>query len=97
MKTLYEIKQTLIRCKPSIQEHYHVTELGIFGSYVRGEQHDKSDVDVLIDYEEAPSLLELASLENYLSTTLDMPVDVVTKRGMKPQIKERVLSEVIYV
>lgn len=97
MKTLNEIKQALSRCKPTIREQYHVTELGIFGSYARGEQHDKSDVDVLIDYEEAPSFLELARLENYLSHTLGIPVDVVTKRGMKPQIRERVLSEVVYV
>jgi uncharacterized protein len=71
--------------------------LGIFGSYVRSEQNEESDVDLLIDYEEAPSLLQLIDLENYLSDHLGIKVDVVTKRGLKPRIKERILSQVIYV
>jgi uncharacterized protein len=87
----------LSQYKPIIQEKYKVSELGIFGSYVRSEQNEESDVDLLIDYEEAPSLLQLIDLENYLSDHLGIKVDVVTKRGLKPRIKERILSQVIYV
>jgi hypothetical protein len=71
--------------------------MGIFGSYVRGEQNEESDVDVLVDYTEAPDLIELIDLENYLSDNLGMKVDVVTKNGLKPRLKERILSEVVYV
>jgi uncharacterized protein len=97
MRTLEEIQKILSQYKPIIQEKYKVSELGIFGSYVRSEQNEESDVDLLIDYEEAPSLLQLIDLENYLSDHLGIKVDVVTKRGLKPRIKERILSQVIYV
>ena len=97
MRTLEEIPKILSQYKPIIQEKYKVSELGIFGSYARGEQHEESDVDLLIDYEEAPSLLQLIDLENYLSDHLGIKVDVVTKRGLKPRIRERILSQVIYV
>lgn len=97
IKTLEEIKQLLQQNKSVLQENYKVTELGIFGSYVRGEQTEKSDVDVLIDYEKAPTLFKLVELRNYLNELMGMKVDVVTKKGLKPRIRERVLSEVVYL
>ncbi|HEY9751074.1 MAG TPA: nucleotidyltransferase domain-containing protein, partial [Allocoleopsis sp.] len=50
-----------------LQEHYKVSELGIFGSYVRQEQTETSDVDLLVEFSEIPSLLKFVNLENYLS------------------------------
>jgi len=97
MKKLNEIKAILTQDKLIIQKKYHVTELGIFGSYVRGEQKEDSDVDVLIDYTEAPSLLELLDLEYYLSELLGIKADVVTKKGLKYRYRKRILAEVIYV
>jgi len=98
MKTFKEIQDFFSRYKPILLEKYKwLSELGIFGSYVRGEQNEASDVDVLIDYTEAPDLIELIDLENYLSDNLGMKVDVVTKNGLKPRLKERILSEVVYV
>jgi predicted nucleotidyltransferase len=98
MKTLQEIQEFLSQYKPTLREKYKwLSELGIFGSYVRGEENEESDVDVLIDYTEAPDLIELIDLENYLSDNLGIKVDVVTKNGLKPRLKERILSEVVYV
>lgn len=97
MKTLEEIKQLLANNKQAVKEKYKISELGIFGSYVRGEQRQDSDLDVLIDYTEAPSLFQLIDLEFYLSDRLQMKVDLVTKNGLKPRIKERILSEVVYL
>ncbi len=97
MRTLEDIKQLLQQSKVVLQENYRVTELGIFGSYVRGEQNEESDVDVLIDYEKAPTVFKLVELRNYLNELTGMKVDVVTKKGLKPRIRERVLSEVIYL
>ncbi|NER46157.1 MAG: nucleotidyltransferase family protein [Symploca sp. SIO1A3] len=97
MSKLNEIKQFFINYKPIIQEKYQITELGIFGSYVRGEQTEASDLDVLIDYSNAPSLLDIVDLEFYLSECLGVKVDVVTKKGLKPRVKENILAEVIYV
>jgi predicted nucleotidyltransferase len=97
MKTLEEIKQTLRATKPLLQQQYRVTEVGVLGSYARGEQTQTSDVDVLIDYEQAPTLFKLVELRDYLAQVVGVKVDVVTKNGLKPRIRERVLSEVVYV
>ena len=97
MRTLEEIKQVLIQLRPIIEDEYHITQLGIFGSYVRGEQDDESDVDVLVDYTVAPSLFQLVDLEFYLSDRLGIKADVVTKKGLRPRYKERILAEVVYV
>ncbi|BAS57993.1 nucleotidyltransferase family protein [Leptolyngbya boryana CZ1] len=97
MKSIEEIRQVLRESKPLLRDQYRVTEVGIFGSYARGEQTETSDVDVLIDYEEAPTLFKLVELRGFLSELMGVKVDVVTKHGMKPRIRERVLSEVIFV
>ncbi|MBF2008251.1 MAG: nucleotidyltransferase family protein [Chlorogloeopsis fritschii C42_A2020_084] len=97
MKTLEEIKQWLVQHKSVLQERYKVRELGIFGSYVRKEQTETSDVDVLVEFSETPSLLKFVNLENYLSDNLGVKVDLVHKGGLKPRIGERILAEVVYL
>ncbi|GAB4295739.1 MAG: nucleotidyltransferase family protein [Oscillatoriaceae cyanobacterium] len=98
MKNFTEIQDYFRQVKPLLRQKYKwVSQLGIFGSYVRGEQTDDSDVDLLIDYDEAPDLVELLDLENYLSDNLGIKVDVVTKNGLKPRLKDRILSEVVYI
>ncbi len=97
MTNFEQIKEILIQSKPIVQDKYQVKELGIFGSYVRGEQNESSDVDVLIDFEQAPSLLKFIELENYLSDTIGIKVDLVMKRALKPRIGNNILEEVIYV
>lgn len=96
MKTLEEIKHWLVLHKSMLQEHYKVSELGIFGSYVRREQTETSDVDLLVEFSETPSLLRFVNLENYLSDSLGVKVDLVHKRGLKPRLGERILKEVVY-
>jgi uncharacterized protein len=97
MKTLDEIKQILSERKSWLCETYQITELGIFGSYARGEQTQNSDVDVLIDYEQSPTLFKLVNLRNSLKDLTGLSVDIVTKNGLKPGVRERVLSEVVYL
>lgn len=97
MKSLEEIQQWLVQHKSVLQERYHVRNLGIFGSYVRKEQTETSDVDLLVEFSETPSLLKFVNLENYLSDRLGVKVDLVHKAGLKPRIGERILAEVIYL
>ncbi|MBD1875314.1 nucleotidyltransferase family protein [Nodosilinea sp. FACHB-131] len=97
MKTLEDIQRWLVLHKPLLQERYMISELGVFGSYVRQEQTETSDVDVLVEFSEVPSLLKFINLENYLSDNLGIKVDLVHKRGLKPRLGERILAEVIYV
>ncbi|MGB7414793.1 MAG: nucleotidyltransferase family protein [Thermosynechococcaceae cyanobacterium] len=97
MKTLEEIKQWLVQHQSVLQEQYQIRELGIFGSYARQEQTDASDVDVLVEFSETPSLLKFVNLENYLSDNLGVKVDLVHKAGLKLRIGERILAEVVYL
>lgn len=97
MKTLEEIKQWLVQNKSLLRERYKVRELGVFGSYIRQEQTETSDVDVLVEFFETPSLLKFVNLENYLSDNLGVKVDLVHKAGLKPRIGERILAEVVYL
>ncbi len=97
MKTLEEIKKGLRKQKPTLTTKYKVKEIGVFGSYVRGTQQPQSDVDILIDFDEYPSLLEFVGLEDELSEHLGIKVDLVMKSGLKPRIGRHILQEVVYL
>ena len=96
MKTLTEIKQILQAQKPYLNEKYGVIEVGVFGSYVRGEQRPDSDLDILIELEDPPliSLLDLVELEDYLSTLLEAKVQTAIKKNLKPRLQPYILQEV---
>jgi predicted nucleotidyltransferase len=97
MKTLTEIKQILQEQKPYLADKYGVTEIGVFGSYVRNEQRPDSDIDVLIELEEPPriDLLDLVNMEYYLSDLLGMKVDLAIKKNLRKRIGKCILSEVV--
>ncbi len=97
MKNLEEIKEILSKVKSLIKEKYQISELGIFGDYVTGEIQENSKVNILIDYQEPPSLLDLVDMEYYLSDLLQIKADVISKNGLKGNRKQQILSEVIYL
>jgi hypothetical protein len=74
-----------------------VKGIGIFGSYVKEEQKETSDVDILVEFEKPLGLLEFVGLKNYLSDLLGVNVDLVMRKALKPSIGKRVLGEVVYV
>jgi predicted nucleotidyltransferase len=95
MKTIEEIKTILANCKEELKRRYGVIEIGIFGSYVRGEQREDSDLDVLVDFDRQLSLLDLASLKNFLTDLLGIEVDIVPKKNIYEPLRENILKEVI--
>ena len=66
MQDIEEIKRILSRHKGELRENFKVKTIGVFGSYVRGEQKKKSDVDVLVEFEEPVGLFEFMDLEDTL-------------------------------
>jgi predicted nucleotidyltransferase len=62
---LAQLVETLRKQLPLLAERYHVESLGVFGSYVRHEQRSDSDLDVLVNFHDPPSLLEFIELEHY--------------------------------
>lgn len=95
--TVEEVKEILQKHKDEIMQKYKVSEIGIFGSFVRGEQKRRSDVDLLVEYSEMPDLFELIALENYLSHLLRKKVDLVRKGGIRQELKEKILKEAVYL
>lgn len=95
--SLEKIQQRLKQMKPELAKHYRVEYLGVFGSYVRGEAGKTSDLDLLVDFEEAPTLLEFIRMERLLSDELGVKVDLVMKKTLKPYIGRRILDEVVPV
>ena len=83
--------------KAELKEKYGVKEIGIFGSYVSGEYKEKSDLDILVEFEEDAKigLLKFVNLENYLSDLIGFKVDLVEKSALKPRIGKNILGEVI--
>lgn len=94
---LIRLKERLHEQLPFLSEKYDVKSLGVFGSYVRDQQRPDSDLDLLVTFEELPSLLKFIELENYLTDKLGIKVDLVLKDSLKPRIGERVAKEVVFV
>lgn len=82
---------------PELAERYKVKSLGVFGSYVRNEQSRRSDLDILVEFEQAPDLFEFMDLEEHLAKQLGVKVDLVPRRALKGEIGERILSEVVLI
>ena len=97
VKRREEIERILREHKEELREKYGVREIGLFGSYVRGEQHKRSDVDILVEFEVVPGLLKFIELENYLSRLLGVRADLVRRASIREELRERILSEVVMI
>ena len=92
--TLEQLRRQLHAQLPTLTRDYRVKALGLFGAYVRHEQTPQSDLDVLVEFDEPPSLFEFIRLESQLSELLGVKVDLVMKDALKPVIGQRILREV---
>ena len=95
--TLRRSLSILKRQMPELAERYKVKSLGIFGSYIRNEQSRRSDLDILVEFEQAPDLFKFMDLEEHLAKQLGVKVDLVPRRALKGEIGERILSEVVTI
>jgi len=86
---LEEIRNKII---PVLQRH-DVKRAGIFGSFVREEQKEDSDIDILVEFKGDKSLLDLAGLKIELEEVLRRKVDVLTYNSLHPLLKDRILQE----
>lgn len=96
-KSLEQLREKIHKMLPTLFEQYQVETLELFGSYVRGEQHPDSDLDVLVTFREKPDLLEFVGLELFLEDILGVKVDLVPKDALKPRIGQHILQEAVAV
>jgi predicted nucleotidyltransferase len=99
MKDVERIKRALSLHKAELKKRFRVKTLGVFGSYVRGEQKRGSDVDILVEFDEDAEIgfFQFLDLEEFLSRKLGVKVDLVTRDALKPYIGERILQEAVMV
>ena len=95
--TLPEIKKRLASLKPELNKRFGVAEIGIFGSYVRGEQRRGSDLDMLVSFNRSITLFGLFDLQEFLQRKMRRKVDIVLLDGLKEHIGKQVLAEVQFV
>jgi len=92
-----EIRRILHEHRSDLYSKYCVREIGLFGSFARGEQRPRSDVDILVAFEQVPDLLTFIEVETYLGKLLGKKVDLVRKEALRPELKDRILSEVVLI
>jgi len=90
-----EIESLLREHRSILQEKFRVEKIGLFGSYVRGEEKPGSDIDLLVRFS-SPIGWEFIDLKDYLEGVFDRRVDLVTEAALKPKLKGSILREVIY-
>ncbi len=92
-----EIIEVIEKNKPKLAASYGIRSIGVFGSFARGEQGSRSDVDILVEFDEVPGLLQFIRIEEHLRRLLGRKVDLVRKEALRPELKDHILREVVYL
>jgi hypothetical protein len=93
-QSLEEIENRLREQRKDLEREYGVAEIGVFGSYARGEASSDSDIDILVAFDRPIGFFKFLELEERLSECLGAKVDLVTRAALKPHIGRRILDEV---
>lgn len=96
MSYLISIKKKLAELKPEMQERFLVNTIGLFGSIVRDDFNDGSDVDIIVDFTK-PIGIEFIDLADFIESKLDKNIDLVSKNGLKKKYFEQIESQIVYV
>lgn len=97
MKTLSEIKSILHAHSDVLRERYGLTNIAVFGSVVRGEAGETSDVDILAEVERPIGFIALCGAENFLTNAIGTKVDLVLKRSVRRELREQIFKEAVLV
>ena len=97
MKESDKILKTLRTLKKNISDKYKVKSIGLFGSYLRGEQTTNSDIDILTNFKEDADLFDLVGLAQFLEEKLQQKVDIVPENALRRELKDIILKETVYI
>ncbi len=99
MKTKDDIISFLSQNKKYFRDQFHLSKIGFFGIYARGEQRNDSDLDLIVEFEEnTPNLYELKlSLREFFRRKLEIEVDICREKYIKARIKESILNEAVFI
>lgn len=91
------LQKYLRKLKPTLNKKFKVKRLGLFGSFVRGQNRKSSDIDMLVEFSKRIDLLDFVALERYLSERTGAKIDLVSLKAIRPEFKDAILSEVVYI
>jgi hypothetical protein len=92
-----KIKEIILKLRPDIETKYNVKIMGIFGSFVKGKYNQKSDIDILVNFNDKATLFDLIGLSIFLQEKLKREIDIVPIEDLREEIKENILKEVVYL
>jgi len=95
MYTLQSILTKLRQYKPELERKYPVTNIGVFGSYARGEATDKSDIDIAVEIDGVMGL-SFVTMADEIESLFGIKTDVISKRSIKPEYLHQVEKEIVY-
>lgn len=91
------LEEKIKSVKPSITSRFNVKRIGIFGSVINGKIRKSSDVDILVEFSKTIDLLDFIALEKYLSEQTGSKIDLVSLKALRPEFKDAILKEVVYI
>lgn len=99
MVEVNQILYYLASNKSRLEWDYHLKKIGVFGSIARGEQHDQSDIDLIVEFENnTPDLYTIKQrLKNEIQSRFNLPVDICREKYINQILKKQILSEAKYV
>ena len=97
MQSTQEILDTIRQAKRHLSATFHLQTVGVFGSVIREEQREGSDIDVLVVLDAKADLLDLIGIGQYLEEQLHARVDVVPRAALRQEFRDQVLKEVCYL
>jgi predicted nucleotidyltransferase len=96
MKDLYSIKKILTDLKPELERNFHVSSIGIFGSVARNDFSANSDLDLIVDFNQ-PVGITFIDLAKFLEEKVQEQIDLVSRKGIRPQYLSSIEKEIVYV
>ena len=91
------LERNLKRLKPILSRKFKVKRLGLFGSYVRGQVRQSSDIDILVEFSKGIDLLDFVAMERYLTEQTGVKIDLVSIKALRPEFRSTILNEVVYI
>ena len=92
-----EIISVFEKSKDKVRQEFKAQILGIFGSFVRGEERKDSDIDILVRFHEGATLFDLVGLSDFLEEKLQRKVDIVSERALRKEMEKYVLKEMVRI
>ncbi len=95
--TKIKVIEILHNLKKEVSVKYKAEIMGMFGSFARDEQNEKSDIDLLVDFHKGATLFDLSKLSSFLEAKLKTKVDIVSKNAVRKETKDSIFNDLVSI